>query len=77
MGNFFQCVRSRKLPVADVETGHLSATLCHMGTICLRLGRKLQWSTAHEKFTGDGAKEANEYLARAMRAPYDYSIAGV
>ena len=76
MGNFFDCVRSRKLPVADVETGHLSATLCHIGTIALRLGRKLQWSPARENFTGDGAKEANPWLARNMRKPFDYSFAG-
>lgn len=76
MGNFFDCVRSRKLPVADVETGHLSATLCHIGTIALRLGRKLQWNPARETFTGDGAKEANPWLARNMRKPFDYSFAG-
>ena len=76
MRNFFECVRSRKQPVADVETGHRSASLCHIGTIALRLGRKLQWSPAREKFTGDGAKEANHWLARTMRKPYDYSFAG-
>ncbi len=76
MGNFFNCVRSRKLPVADVEVGHRSASLCHIGTLSLRLGRKLQWDPAREKFTGDGAKEANPWLARTMRKPYDYSIAG-
>ena len=64
MGNFFDCVRSRKLPVADVETGHRSASLCHLGVIALRLGRKLQWNPAREKFTGEGAKEANSWLAR-------------
>jgi predicted dehydrogenase len=75
MRNFFDCVRSRKLPIADVEVGHLSATLCHIGTLSMRLGRKLQWSTAHEKFTGEGAKEANTWLARTMRKPYDYTFA--
>jgi hypothetical protein len=76
MGNFFSCVRSRKVPVAGVEVGHRSASLCHMGTIALRLGLKLHWDPAREKFTGDGAKEANQWLARTMRKPFDYSIAG-
>jgi hypothetical protein len=36
MGNFFDCVRSRKDPICDVETGHRSATVCHLGAIALR-----------------------------------------
>ena len=77
MGNFFDCVRSRKLPIAEVEVGHRSASMCHMGIIALRLNRKLHWDPAAEKFTGDGAKEANHWLAREMRKPYDYSFADV
>jgi predicted dehydrogenase len=76
MGNFFDCVRSRKLPVADVEIGHHSAALCHMGVIALRLNQKLQWDPAKEKFTGGNAKEANKWLTREMRKPYDYNFAG-
>jgi predicted dehydrogenase len=74
MGNFFDCVRSRKLPVADVETGHRSASMCHLGVIALRLGRKLEWNPAHEKFTGEGAKDANKMVAREMRKPFDYDF---
>jgi predicted dehydrogenase len=72
MGNFFDCVRSRKLPAADVETGHRSASLCHLGVLALRLGRKLTWDPAHERFTGEGAADANKMLAREMRKPFDY-----
>lgn len=75
MGNFFDCVRSRKKPIADVETGHRSASMCHMGVIALRLGRRLHWDSEREKFTGEGEKEANHWLAREMRAPYNYSFA--
>ncbi len=74
MANFFECVRSRKRPIADVENGHRSATVCHLGVIALRTGIKLQWDAGSEKFTGDGAKEASRYLAREMRKPYDYSF---
>lgn len=75
MGNFFDCVRSRKPPVADVETGHRSASVCHLGVMALRLGRKLEWDPGREKFTGEGAKEANKMLAREMRKPFDYHFA--
>jgi len=75
MGNFFDCIRSRKAPVADVETGHRSASMCHLGVISMRLGRKLAWDPAREEFTGEGAHEANKMLTRPMRKPFDYHFA--
>jgi len=74
MGNFFDCVRSRQLPICDVETGHRSATVCHLGAIALRTGKALTWDPTQEKFTGEHAPEANSYLVREMRKPYDYSF---
>jgi hypothetical protein len=74
MGNFFECVRSRKDPIARVEVGHRSASICHLAAIALRLRRKLQWDPNQEQFVGEGAKEANAHVAREMRKPYDYSF---
>ena len=74
MANFFECVRSRKLPIADVEIGHRSATVCHLGVIGLRSGLKLSWDGKGEKFTGENAKAGNHYIEREMRKPYDYSF---
>jgi hypothetical protein len=74
MRNFFDCVRSRNNPVASVENGHRSACIGHLIIIALRTGLKLQWNPDQEIFTGDGAAEANKYLAREMRKPYDYSF---
>jgi predicted dehydrogenase len=74
VGNFFDCVDSRKDPICPVEVGHRSATVCHLGTIALRTGKQLTWDGDQECFTGDHAEEANTYVARAMRAPYDYSF---
>lgn len=73
--NFFDCVRSRQDPVARVETGHRSACIGHLIIIALRTGLKLQWNPEQEIFTGDGASEANQHLAREMRKPYDYAFA--
>jgi predicted dehydrogenase len=75
MQNFLDCVRSRELPVADVETGHRSASLCHLGVISLRVGRKLNWDPKREKFVGEGAHEDNKWLSREMRKPFDYHFA--
>lgn len=76
MKNFFDCVKSRKDPIARVEEGHRSANVGHLVIIAMQLGRKLQWDAKNEVFTGDGAKEANTHLAREMRKPYDYSFVG-
>lgn len=73
MGNFFDCIRSRKDPICDVQTGHRSAAISHLGAIALRTGAKLQWDPAAEHFTGDTAALGNALVAREMRAPYDYS----
>jgi len=72
--NFFECVRSRQDPICSVETGHRSATMCHLGAISLRTGRALNWDYKAEKFVGEHAAEANTYLEREMRKPYDYSF---
>ncbi len=72
MGNFFDCLRSRKAPVCDVEIGHRSASVCHLGVIALRLGRKLNWDPDKEEFSDD--REANGYLVREMRKPWTYDM---
>jgi len=70
MKNFFDCVRSRQQPICDAEIGHRSVTVCQIGVIAMRLGRKLNWNPATQEFAGD--KEANTWLAREMRAPWTY-----
>ncbi len=72
MGNFFECLRTRKQPICEAEIGHRSVSLCHLGVIAIRLGRKLNWDPAKETFVED--KEANGYLAREMRKPWTYDL---
>ncbi len=69
MQNWFDCMRSRQLPVADVEIGHRSATVCHLVNIARWLGRRLRWDPATERFPAD--EEANRYLDRPRRAGYE------
>ncbi len=69
MGNWFACMRTREPCVADVEIGHRSATLCHLGNIARWAGRKLQWDPKAEEFVGD--EEANAYLDRPRRKGYE------
>lgn len=74
--NFFDCMRSRELPICDVETGHRSAVMSHLGAISLRTGRALNWDYTEERFVGEYATDANTYLTREMRKPYDFSFIG-
>jgi len=69
VGNFIDCVHSRKLPNSDVEQGHISAGLCHLANISYRLGnRKVVFDSTKETFVDDG--EANQLLKRTYREPW-------
>jgi predicted dehydrogenase len=66
--NFLECIRSRTEPVAPVEVGHRSCTVCLLGEIAMRLGRKLKWDPQRERFINDD--QANRMIAGAMRSPW-------
>jgi predicted dehydrogenase len=67
--NFLDCVRSRGVPISDLEGAHRVATACHLANISLRLARKLRWDAARETIIGD--TEAAALLERPYRAPWD------
>jgi len=73
MGNFFDCIRSRKPPICEAEIGHRSVSICHLGVMAIRLKRKLKWDPDKEQFVNDG--EADKWLARPQRKPYTYDLA--
>jgi len=66
--NFLRCVKSRELPVADIEIGHRTTTACHLGNIALRMKQKLYWDAKAERFIGND--DANRMLVRDYRAPW-------
>jgi predicted dehydrogenase len=69
MGNFFDCVKTRQTPLSDVVSQHRSVSVCHLGNISMRLGRKLKWDPQGERFVND--EEANAHLSRKQRSPYE------
>jgi hypothetical protein len=69
LANWLDCIKSRKVPNADVEIGHRSISVCHLVNITRELGRKLTWDPKLELFEND--KEANELLDRPRRKGYE------
>ncbi len=66
--NFLECVKTRAKTIAPVAIGHRSNTVCILGAIAMRMGRKLQWDAERECFHHDD--EANRMLSRPMRSPW-------
>ncbi|MBX6316225.1 MAG: Gfo/Idh/MocA family oxidoreductase [Isosphaeraceae bacterium] len=67
--NFLDCVKSRATPNADIEIGHLSTRLCHLGNIAHRLGKRLTFDAASESFPGE--PEANKLLSREYSSRFE------
>jgi len=66
--NWLDCIKTRQKPICAVEIGHRSATVCHLGNIAVRVGRKIAWDPAAEEVIGD--RDANRLLLRPYRAPW-------
>jgi predicted dehydrogenase len=67
--NWLDCIKTREKPVADVEIGHRSISLCHLANITRELGRKLRWNPEKEQFVDD--PEANNLVSRPRRKGYE------
>jgi predicted dehydrogenase len=67
--NWLDCIRTRNRPVADVEIGHRSITVCHLANIARAIGRPLRWDPVREEFLDD--KAANAYLERPRRHGFE------
>ena len=69
MQNWIDCIRSRKLPVADVEIGHRSVSVCHLANIARTAGHTLHWDPKNEVFLSDDP--ANRLLTRKRRPGFE------
>ena len=63
--NFLDCIKDHKRPNADIEEGHKSTRLCHLGNIAYRVGRVLRFDASTETIADDA--EANGLLSRTYR----------
>jgi len=68
MKNFLEAVRARRDPIAPVEVGHRSNSICGLAHIAMKLGRRLKWDPQAETFPGDA--EAARRLDYPHRVPW-------
>ena len=71
MGNFFECIKDRSLPISDVHTHTKSVNACHMANIAMLLGRKIKWDPKKYDFIDD--PDASALVNRKQRQPYTVS----
>lgn len=69
MGNFFDCIESRRTPISDLESQHRSVTTCHLANISIRSGRPIQWDPQSETIVNDKAAAAMQ--SRPQRAGFE------
>lgn len=71
IGNFLDCVQSRRPTITPAEVAHRSASLGHLSVIAITLGRPLRWNPEKEEFLNDDS--ANGLLGKAKRQPWSLS----
>ena len=67
--NFLDVIQSRKLDdlKAPMQAGSHVATVCQMGNIAYKTGKKIYWNAEKNKFTDN---DANKFLAAEYHNGY-------
>jgi predicted dehydrogenase len=68
--NFIESVRNRVDPIASVDIGHSSCTVCTLGNIAVELKKTIKWDPATETFVDDNDGAAAKLLHYAYREPW-------
>lgn len=70
--NFIDCIKSRETPTSDIEIGHISSVLCHLGNVSYRLGRGINFNPDTQTCGTD--QEANSLLGREYRKEWELPV---
>jgi predicted dehydrogenase len=71
-GNWLDCIKSRKAPIAPAEIGHRACSTCLLHHIAMKTKRRLHWDPVKERFKDDD--QANAMLSRPQRYPYMMNV---
>ena len=68
IGNFLECIRSRKETIAPVEVAHRSISVGLLGEIAMTTKQKIKWDPVNEQIINN--LDASKLLMRKFRAPW-------
>lgn len=71
ISNFLDCVKSRKQPICDLETGHRSNSFSLLANIAEEAGTRIEWNAKKERVTNN--TDANKLLHYEYRKPWKLS----
>lgn len=70
--DFLQCIKTNKLPHADIAMGRNATNMALLGMVSAQTGRSITWDDASNTIKGD--KEANALLSRKYRGNWKYPV---
>jgi len=70
--NFLDCIRSGNRPSADIEEGHKSTLMCHLGNIAHRTGHVINFDPKTARIIDD--KDADALWAREYRPGWEPKV---
>jgi hypothetical protein len=71
--DFLNSIRTKALPVSDIEQIHRSTTMALLGMLSLKLGRSVEWDGDKQTILND--PESVKLLAREYRGEWKYPTA--
>jgi predicted dehydrogenase len=69
VGNFLECIRSRKETIAPAEIAHRSISVGLLGEIAMTTGSKIHWDPAKQEIIGNPT--ASRLITRPYRKPWN------
>jgi len=73
VGNLLECMKTRKLPAADIEICHRTSSACFLANVALRSKERIMWDVTSERLIG-GSPAAQRLLSREYRAPWKLTV---
>jgi predicted dehydrogenase len=71
LADWIRSIGTRKPPICDIETGHRTATICHLVNKTYQYHQRLSWNPAKETFA-DGTGDS-KWLGQEYRKPWHLS----
>ena len=71
IADWLNSMHTRKAPICDAETGHRTATVCHLVALAYYHHQRLLWNPAKEKFAGGTGDP--KWIAGEHRSPWKIS----